>query len=156
MMMQLLNAQKPARSVLLAAVQWLSGMAMAQTTAHGEEWSYVVAPSDTLIGLVNRLMKPPATWQKLQEINRLPNPQKLKPGSIVRLPVAWLKSTAAVATVAVSQGTVSVRRGASRLPSISVGTEVLPGDFVETGAQSTLTLRFVDNSSVVVARRAKC
>ena len=37
MMMQLLGAQKPARSVLLAAVQWFSGMAMAQTTAHGEE-----------------------------------------------------------------------------------------------------------------------
>ncbi len=127
----------------------------AQGINSNDEWKYVVAPRDTLIGLVNRLMKPPATWEKLQEINQFPNPQQLKPGGIVRLPVAWLKSSAAVATVSVAQGAVGVRRGAARLPSTAAGTEVLPGDVVETGAQSTLTLRFVDGSSVVVAPESK-
>lgn len=127
----------------------------AQGISSNDEWKYVVAPRDTLIGLVNRLMKPPATWEKLQEINQFPNPQQLKPGGIVRLPVAWLKSSAAVATVSVAQGAVGVRRGAARLSSTAAGTEVLPGDVVETGAQSTLTLRFVDGSSVVVAPESK-
>ena len=79
---------------LLGALLLCCSAAMAQSQARADEWNYVVAPRDTLIGLVARLMKPPATWQKLQELNRLPNPQQLKPGSIVRLPVAWLKSTA--------------------------------------------------------------
>lgn len=140
---------------LLAALLLCCSAAIAQSQPRADEWSYVVAPRDTLIGLVARLMKPPATWQKLQELNRLPNPQQLKPGSIVRLPVAWLKSTAAVATVAVAQGTVNVVRGTTRLPSTAPGIEVLPGDVVETGAQSTLTLRFVDGSSVVVAPQSK-
>lgn len=115
----------------------------------------MVAPGDKVIGLVDRLMKSPASWQKLQEINRFPNPQLLKPGSVVRLPVAWLKSTAAVATVSGAQGSVHVRRGTARLASTVAGTEVLPGDVVETGPQSTLTLRFVDGSSVVVAPQSR-
>ncbi len=143
------------RLVLLGAALLLSSVAMAQTASPADEWHYVVAPRDTLIGLVDRLMKPPATWQKLQEINRLPNPQLLKPGSVVRLPVAWLKSTAAIATVSVTQGAVNVLRGTARLGSTAAGTEVLPGDVVETGAQSTLTLRFVDGSSVVVSPQSK-
>ena len=145
----------PTRLALLSAMLLCGGAATAQTQPRADEWNYVVAPRDTLIGLVARLMKPPATWQKLQELNRLPNPQSLKPGGIVRLPVAWLKSTAAVATVAVAQGVVSVRRGTDLLPSTAVGIEVLPGDVVQTGAQSTLTLRFVDGSSVVVAPQSK-
>lgn len=143
------------RYPLLGALLLCCSASMAQSQPRADEWNYVVAPRDTLIGLVARLMKPPATWQKLQELNRLPNPEQIKPGSIVRLPVAWLKSTAAVATVSVAQGVVSVRRGTDRLPSTAAGTEVLPGDVVETGAQSTLTLRFVDGSSVVVAPQSK-
>ena len=145
----------PIRAALVAGALLYCGAVAAQAVARTDEWNYVVAPRDTLIGLVNRLMKPPATWQKLQELNQLPNPQYLLPGSIVRLPVAWLRSTAAVATVSVAQGIVSVRRGSGRLPSTAAGTEVLPGDVVETGAQSTLTLRFVDGSSVVVAPQSK-
>jgi hypothetical protein len=140
---------------LLGSLLLCCAGAMAQNQPSADEWNYVVSPRDTLIGLVDRLMKPPATWQKLQELNRLPNPQNLKPGSIVRLPVAWLKSTAAVATVSVAQGAVNVRRGTTRLTSTAAGTEVLPGDVVETSAQSTLTLRFVDGSSVVVAPQSK-
>lgn len=140
---------------LLGVLLLCCSAAMAQSQPRADEWNYVVAPRDTLIGLVARLMKPPATWQKLQELNRLPNPQQLKPGSIVRLPVAWLKSTASVATVAVALGTVNVVRGTTRLPSTAAGIEVLPGDVVETGSQSTLTLRFVDGSSVVVAPQSK-
>ena len=145
------------RSIPFAAVVLLcvSSATVAQNQPRNDEWNYVVASGDTLIGLVGRLMKPPATWQKLQELNRLPNPQQLKPGSVVRLPVAWLKSTAAVATVSLGQGVVNVLRGTARLPSTAAGTQVLAGDVIETGPQSTLTLRFVDGSSVVVAPQSK-
>ena len=144
-----------ARGALLGAALLFCGAGVAQAQSRADEWNYVVAPGDTLIGLVGRLMKPPATWEKLQELNRLPDPQQLKPGGIVRLPVAWLKSTATVATISVAQGVVSVRRGAAPLASTVAGTQVLPGDVVETGPQSTLTLRFVDGSSVVVAPQSK-
>ena len=125
------------------------------TVQRPDEWNYVVAPRDTLIGLVQRLMKPPANWQKLQQLNRFANPQLLAPGTIVRIPVDWLRSDATVATVELAQGDVSVRRGANRVGSVVPGTEVLPGDKVETAAQSTLTLRFVDSSRVVIAPQSK-
>ena len=120
-----------------------------------DEWNYVVAPRDTLIGLVTRLMKPTADWQKLQQLNQFANPHRLAPGGIVRIPVDWLRSDATIATVELAQGAVSVRRGSNRLGSIVTGTEVLPGDKIETGVQSTLTLRFVDTSRVVIAPQSK-
>ena len=155
MMMSLSRAENSVRRAWLGTALLLSSVAMAQTASPADEWNYVVVPRDTLISLVDRLMKPPASWQKLQEINRLPNPQLLKPGSIVRLPVAWLKSTAAVASVSVTQGVVNLSRGTARVVSPAIGTEVLPGDMVETGVQSTLTLRFVDGSTVVVSPQSR-
>lgn len=132
-----------------------SAVSAQSTVQRPDEWNYVVAPRDTLIGLVRRLMKPPADWQKLQQLNRFANPQLLVPGGIVRIPVDWLRNDATVAAVELAQGVVSVRRGANRLGSVAAGTEVLPGDKIETGAQSTLTLRFVDGSRVVIAPQSK-
>ncbi len=125
------------------------------TAERRDEWRYTIAPGDTLIGLVARLMKPPADWYQLQNLNRFPDPQQLQPGNVVRIPVAWLRSDAGVAKVVGAQGTVSVRRGTARLASTAAGVELLTGDQIETGAQSTLTVRFIDDSRVVIAPDSK-
>ncbi len=120
-----------------------------------DEWRYTLAPGDTLIGLANRLMKPPADWQKLQSHNRFANPQLVLPGQVVRIPLAWLRSDATVATVLLQQGVVNVRRGTARLASVVSGTEILPGDQIETGVQSTLSMQFIDGSRIAIAPRSK-
>jgi hypothetical protein len=129
--------------------------AIAQSDSRADEWRYTVAPGDTLIALINRLMKPSTEWQKLQKLNRISNAQRLVPGSVLRIPVEWLRSDATVATVQLSQGAISVRRATARLATTAAGTQLMPGDKIETGAQSTLTMRFIDGSQMVVSPNSK-
>ena len=146
------------RGVVMAIIigAWLSAVnAPIQAAERAEEWNYTVTKGDTLIALVERLMKPATEWRRLQQLNRLPNPQRLAPGTVIRIPVAWLRSDATVATVVHGQGFVFVRRGTARLSETPAGTELLPGDQIETGPQSTLAVRFIDGSSIVVAPDSK-
>jgi hypothetical protein len=120
-----------------------------------DEWIYTVAPGDTLIGLSARLMKPSMDWTNLQQHNRFTDPQRIRPGARVRIPVAWLRSDATVAKIIVTQGSVVVRRGLTTIEASSVGTDLLPGDRIETGSQSTLAVQFADGSRMVVAPNSK-
>lgn len=47
----------------------------AEPPASGD-WNYRVAPGDTLIGLQQRFLQPPADWRGLQRLNRVANPRR--------------------------------------------------------------------------------
>ena len=142
-------------ALLFAGAALLSSGLSAQNFKPADEWNYTVAKGDTLIGLIERLMLPSTNWQQLQKLNKLPSDRRLAPGSVLRIPVAWLRADTAVATVTLAQGGVTVRRGMAELPAPAAGAELLPGDRIETAAQSTLALRLVDGSKVVVAPQSK-
>ena len=49
---------------------------------------YVVVPGDTLWSIAGRFMRDPWRWPQLFELNKdqLSNPDKIKPGQVLRLP----------------------------------------------------------------------
>ena len=144
------------RAFVFGGALLLSASAMAQKPLPANEvWPYTVTQGDTLISVIARLMKPGTEWQKLQKVNGLADGHRLSPGAVLRIPVAWLRADTAVATVTLAQGSVVVRRGMAELPAPAAGAELLPGDRIETGAQSTLALRLVDGSKVVVSPQSK-
>src|SRR6187399_196917 len=55
----------------------------------------------------------------------------------------------AAGRVLIAVGTVSIERGAERLPA-AVGTEVLRGDTLQVGPQSNLQVRMADESVVAL------
>jgi len=120
-----------------------------------KEWKYTVADGDTLIGLTETLLKPPATWSKLQRINQIADPLHLKPGSTLRIPTDWLRGDATVAELIHMQGSVQVQRGGNLLSGLAVGANLRAGDQIRTGAQSTLTLKFIDGSRLLVSPDSK-
>ena len=69
-----------------------------------------VMPGDTLFGLAATFLKPSVDWRRLQRVNHLADPRRLKPGSTLRLPAVWLKPQPTVAEVIHVNGTVSVQR----------------------------------------------
>jgi hypothetical protein len=142
-------------ALFFAGAALLASSLSAQNMRPADEWNYTVAKGDTLIGLIERLMKPSTNWQQLQKLNKLANDKRLAPGSVLRIPVAWLRADTAVATVTLAQGGVTVRRGMAQLPAPAAGAELLPGDRIETAAQSTLAVRLADGSKVVVAPLSK-
>lgn len=131
----------------------LSQTAFAADTS--KEWKYTVADGDTLIGLTDTLLKPPATWRKLQKLNKVPDPLRLIPGSTLRIPTDWLRGEATVAEIIHMQGSVQVLRSGSVLSGLAAGTSLRAGDQIRTGIQSTLTLKFIDASRLLVSPDSK-
>jgi len=111
-------------------------------------WSYRVAKGDSLYSVARTYLAPNVSWQKLQRFNRVANPRHLAPGRELRLPVAWLRAEASVATVAFI-------RGAARRDNdgavLKLGDTLKPGDLLVTEADASVTLQLADASRVLVA-----
>ena len=135
----------PAAAVLASAVLPLQ----AQTAqAH---WNYRIQPGDTLIGLTETYLDGKHSWRDLQRLNQVADPLKLPPGGTLRLPIAWLQREASVARVLFTQGEASLLRQPGPAAALSAGTELRAGDQLRTGAQSSISLRFVDGSRLLIA-----
>ena len=111
-------------------------------------WSYRVAKGDSLYSVARTYLAPNVGWQKLQRFNRVDNPRRLSPGRELRLPVAWLRAEASVATVAFIRGEARRDTDAAVL---KVGDTLKPGDLLVTEADASVTLQLADASRVLVA-----
>ncbi|MDD5329419.1 MAG: FecR domain-containing protein [Sulfuricella sp.] len=120
--------------------------------AHADEaWTYSVKPGDSLIDIADGYLAKPWYWHKLQELNRVPEPKRLVPGTTLRIPLAWLKKEAAVAEVVRVQGDAQrVSGGAAR--ALTAGDKLAAGEAIKTADGANVTLRFVDGSRLLVAQ----
>ncbi|GAP36553.1 FecR family protein [Piscinibacter sakaiensis] len=116
----------------------------AATAAPGDEapLDYTTRPGDTLIGLSARLLADPGRWRELARVNGLANPHRIAVGQALRIPLDWLRSEPATATV------IGVAGRASLLPdgALQVGQAVAEGRSLQTGADGNLTVRLVDGT----------
>lgn len=126
-----------------------SGLARSQGEAADADWRYRIQPGDTLITLTDAWLAPPRTWRDLQKLNRVPDPLRLKPGSTLRMPVAWLKREASVAEAVFTRGQVTRQRGSAN-EALAAGATLHSGDRIRTSAQSSASLRFADGSRLLV------
>ena len=120
-------------------------------SAHAaDEFSLIIAPGDTLIGISQRLLDNPARWPELKRLNRLKYETRLKPGSHLRIPLDWLRWAERTALVIHVQGVVMGTVSAANVP-LAVGMQLKAGDSFDTGARGALSLRLAEGSTVVFA-----
>ena len=131
----------PAAALLLLAQLALNAHA-------AEEFTLVVAPGDTLIGISQRLLDDPARWPELQRLNRVKRDTRLKPGSKLRIPLDWLRWTERTAEVLHVQGVVMGTGPGAGAPWVA-GMQLKAGDGFDTGASGALTLRLYEGTTVV-------
>ncbi|HQS99603.1 MAG: hypothetical protein B7Y26_05035 [Hydrogenophilales bacterium 16-64-46] len=132
---------------------WLVGASLASAAPPAEplpEWRYTLRPGDTLIGVSQRYLARPADWPRVQQLNRIANPYRLVPGSPLRIPLAWLKETAAPATVLAVSGKVRVVPPGAAERVLNTGELLAAGTQLEAAANSSATLSFADGSVLVV------
>lgn len=127
----------------------------AQTPSNGQVWGYKVRPGDRLIDIAKTYQKSPDDWKKLQQNNQVPDPQKLVPGRQLNIPVADLRQGSPHAEAVLVHGDVQ-RLGKSGQPSAKLvsGDVLKMGDTVQTSARSTLTIRFADDSRMLVTEKS--
>jgi len=108
--------------------------------------AYTVAPHDTLIGLNRTLFASPKAWPEVARINRLPDPNRITPGQVLRVPTRLLHSKAVPATLASVFGDVRI---AGRPAQAGAALQV--GQALATGDASSAVVQLADGSRITLA-----
>ena len=124
-------------------------LAACASPALAEDFVYVVQPGDNPWNLTRRYLKSIDYWPRIQDYNRILEPETIRPGSVLRIPVAWMRGERGGAEVIDVRGEVEVH-SAGGSEALSPGMRVLPGMQVRSGADSSLTLEFPDGSRSLV------
>ncbi|MBX3605988.1 MAG: FecR domain-containing protein [Piscinibacter sp.] len=104
-----------------------------------------VSPGDTLIGLSQRVFNGPRAWREIARLNRLPDPNRIYPGQVLRVPARLLRSSALPVRVTSTVG--EVRAGGV---AVATGTELAEGQALETAEKSSAVIELADGSRVRV------
>lgn len=142
-----------------AGVSLLAAMfALAPCITQGADqvWGYKVRPGDRLVDIAKTYKADQGDWQKLQKNNGVGDPQKLAPGKQINIPVGDLRQGNPFAEAALVHGDVErISPSGQTLAKLVSGDVLKMGDTVRTAARSTLTIRFADDSRMLVTESSK-
>lgn len=120
---------------------------LASAGAAAQEWRYRVRPGDTLWDLAALHLQPGVPWERLGQHNAVPDPLRLRPGTMLRVPVAWLRVEPAPARVVAAHGMAEAGpAGTAPARAVEAGQLLGIGSVVRTARGASLTLEFADGS----------
>lgn len=146
------------RLVYVAAVLVFASASTASVTAAAfappENLVYQVKLGDTLIDLAEAFFTNPDDYKKVQELNLVEDPRRLRTGQSLNLPVNLLRVVPAQAEVSSYRGQVTVTIG-SRARAPALRQSLSEGALITTGANSYLRLSLSDGSHLVVPSNSR-
>ncbi|MGD9812072.1 MAG: FecR domain-containing protein, partial [Sphingobium sp.] len=86
-------------------------------------------------------------WRSVKAHNRIGDEYRIPPGTVVTIPVRLLKSVQLAARIISFKGTGRVEM-AGKASAVAVGMQILPGNVIETGATSFVTLELSNGSRI--------
>jgi hypothetical protein len=142
-----------AAGLAAAAVPAQPAAAQPSAGAAAGAWLYSARPGDTIWDLSRRYLVDWRRWPELQALNRVADPRRIPPGSILRIPLDWLRPAGAEAVVDAVRPPAELRGGGALAEgrALGPGDAVAPGDVVATGPGGSVALRLADGSRILVA-----
>lgn len=120
------------------------------------EWVYTVRPGDSLWVLSRDYLADPSYWPEVRRRNGIAHPRRLRAGTRLRIPLAWLKQRPSPATVLAVRGDVIVDRAITHARGpLAVGSSLGIGDVIVTGTDASATIQFADESRLVLASTSR-
>ncbi len=114
-------------------------------------WRYTVKPGDNLINIAQRYFIRSDQWPKVQRANRIEDPLRMMPGSVLRIPVGLLRQAPAAAVLESINGAVRWRTGDADWQTARSGLRLASGAALETQEDSSALLVLADGSRILVA-----
>ena len=102
---------------------------------------FTVVKSDTLRGLSSSVLVSPAAWREVARLNKLPNPNRIVPGQVLKIPTRLLRADTRDARIVSTQGDVRIGDAGG-----SDGQALKEGQSVETGPRSSAVVELADGS----------
>lgn len=136
--------RRPAARLLAALALALCGSA-----AVAQDFVYIVRAGDNPWNITRRYLKNIDYWPRIQDYNQILDPQAIRPGTVLRIPVAWMRGERTSAYIVDVRGEVEQQVGEHVAP-LATGMQVEPGAVIRSGDDSSLTLEFPDGSRSLV------
>jgi hypothetical protein len=130
-------------AILLLTMQGQMSHAAQPNVAAEPTIEFIVASSDTLIGLSSNVLVSARAWREVAAINKLPNPNRIYPGQVLRIPARLMRGDPVNATLVSVVG--DVRSGDA--PAVA-GATIVEGQSVQTGAASSAVVELADGSRI--------
>lgn len=128
--------------------------AAADTASQADEIAHTVQDGDTLEGLAKSYLDAPRQWPLLQARNKVANPRRLQPGSIVWIPIRL--QPAESATVEFVHGAVTAQARASDAPApVAKGGKLDEGTALQVGPDAFVAVRLADGTVVRVQAQSE-
>ena len=116
-------------------------------------WPYTVQRGDTLHSIAAQYLGNKNNWRQIGKTNKLKNPNRIEPNAVLRIPMHLLKQEAVAATIAFVEGRAELRaQGAAPGQTLSKGDKIREGNQIQTSANASATVDFVDGSQLVILR----
>ena len=112
--------------------------------------TYVTRAGDSLYDLADRYLRDRSDWVALARLNHVSEPRHLRPGTVLRLPVALLREDGLSARVIATSGPAThAFRNEPSLPLV-VGSSLVEGDRLQTGKDGFATLELADGTHLII------
>ena len=143
------------RAVLLLALVASPALSRPPAGAAVDETiAYRVRRGDTLFDLASAYLDRLQSYQLIKRVNRIADPRRLVPGSLLRVPVRVLRAEALAMQVAAFRNDVRIQREAVALQP-AIGMAVGEGAAIETGPGAFITLIAPDGSRVTIPSNSR-
>ncbi|MDR3452782.1 MAG: FecR domain-containing protein [Rhodoferax sp.] len=106
---------------------------------------YTVKPGDKLIAMAAHLFPGPDDWTEVARFNHLKNPNVIRPGQILQIPLHLLQSQSAIGKIISTFGDVQLAGSPA-----AVGSAVPEGGKLQTGANSSAVVELADGSRITM------
>ncbi|MDO6564265.1 FecR domain-containing protein [Amphritea sp. 1_MG-2023] len=117
------------------------------SSAWAQEWIYTTVAGDNLWNLSEQHLDSVSRFKQLQQLNNIKNPRQMQPGTRLRVPLKWIRSNPVAAKIIQVQGQAELLRAADNsIHSVAEGHLIQLGDRIRSGADTTLAIRFADNT----------
>jgi len=113
-----------------------------------QEWHYTLRPSDNFQRVSKQLLNNKHSWTDLVRHNRIDDIASLEPGSIIRVPIQWLKQQPKPAKILSISGSAQIKRTKDTyFKVLKANMPIYVGDEVATKS-GTLLIKLADNSLI--------
>lgn len=119
-------------------------------TVTAADWVYVVADGDNLWNISDKYLHRPTDWTKVQRVNRLKDPNWVRPGTRLRIPLKLIRSNSVPAVVRATQGDVFHFPAAGPQQAATVGGVLQLGDRLETRPEASVSVEFADGTVITL------
>jgi len=116
--------------------------------SRSQEWHYTLRPSDNFQQVSKQLLNSNHSWSDLVRYNSIDNVASLEPGSIIRVPIQWLKQQPKPAKTMSVAGSAQIKRSKDTYFKIlKANMPIYVGDEIAT-KNGTLLIKLADGSLV--------